>query len=302
VNGEAVPLALAASFCTATSSVCQRLGARATEDTSGFDLKIVFRLVRQPIWLVGVASMILGFVFQVLALHVAELVLVQPILAMELLIVFAYMSLISARSVKLRDWLAVVAMAVGLGLFLFTAAPSGGRPSASGPAWWWAGLVTLAGVLFAMAVAFGWARRAPVSPTRKAASLGIATGVAWGFEAAVIKEMSSHIDSGLMAILSNWSFAVLIAVGAMAMLLVSHALSAGPLAASQPGFTIADPVVASLLGVFLFGEHIRVGTLDILGEVFSLMLLSVGVVVLSHSQIVVPHPPSKREASKNKRR
>ena len=49
------------------------------------------------------------------------------------------------------------------------------------------------------------------------------------------------------------------------MLLASHALAAGPLAASQPGFTVLDPLSASLLGVFLFGEHIRTGAGDLAG-------------------------------------
>ena len=57
---KAILLAIAASFCTATASVCQRLGARRHEMT-GFDGGLVFRLARQP----GMASMILGFVFQI---------------------------------------------------------------------------------------------------------------------------------------------------------------------------------------------------------------------------------------------
>lgn len=80
---QAIALALAAAFCTATSSVCQRRGARSTE-TNGFELGLMFRLARRPAWLAGIASMILGFVFQVTALRFGTLALVQPILALEL--------------------------------------------------------------------------------------------------------------------------------------------------------------------------------------------------------------------------
>ena len=45
-------LALAASFCTATASVCQRTGARSSEVT-GFDVWLVFRLARRPVWLLA---------------------------------------------------------------------------------------------------------------------------------------------------------------------------------------------------------------------------------------------------------
>jgi hypothetical protein len=114
---KAILLALAASFCTATASVCQRLGAKSNEVT-GFDVWLIFRLARRPVWLLGLASMILGFVFQISALRFGPLALVQPILALELLFVFAYMAVIGRRAkVKRRDWLAAVAMSAGIGLF-----------------------------------------------------------------------------------------------------------------------------------------------------------------------------------------
>jgi hypothetical protein len=92
-----------------------------------------------------------------------------------------------------------------------------------------------------------------------AALLGAATGISWGFVAAVIKELRSHLGEGISAIFSNWSPYILVVVGAAAMLLASHALAAGPLAASQSGFTILDPFSASVLGQFLFSEHIQDG-------------------------------------------
>jgi glucose uptake protein GlcU len=78
------------------------------------------------------------------------------------------------------------------------------------------------------------------------------------------------------------------------MLLESHALKAGPLAASQPGFTIADPVVASLLGIFLLDEHIRHSAVELAGEAGALMLLIVGIVLLSHSQLIDPDAYTRR--------
>ena len=117
--------------------------------------------------------------------------------------------------------------------------------------------------------------------------LGAVTGISWGFVAAVIKELSSHLGDGLGAIFSGWSPYVLIAVGAAAMLLASHALAAGPLAASQPGFTILDPLAASLLGVFLFGEHIRTGVFDLAGEALALAVVIAGAWAISHSCLIL---------------
>jgi drug/metabolite transporter (DMT)-like permease len=282
---KAIPFALAASVCTATSSVCQRLGARDTT-LAGFDFWLIFRLARRPIWLIGILSMILGFGFQLEALHYGPLALVQPILALELLFVFGYMAVLSSRRVASRDWLAATAMSAGLGLLLFAAAPSGGRQHAPGYLWVLAGLLTLAVVLVGLALAYTLHRRSSVSASRQAAILGAITGVAWGFVAAVIKEFSSHLSGGAAGIFSNWSVYALIGAGAASLLLASHALAAGPLAASQPGFTILDPLAASLLGMFLFNEHVAQSTGALAVEALALALIVGGVTALSHSHLI----------------
>ncbi|HVT71353.1 MAG TPA: DMT family transporter, partial [Trebonia sp.] len=155
------------------------------------------------------------------------------------------------------------------------------RAHAPAALWWISGLATFAVVAVGVAVA----NRAG-SPPRRAALLGVATGVVWGFLAAVIKELSSHVDDGPAAVLGNWSAYVLVGVGAAAMLLASHAMTAGPLAASQPGFTLLVPVVAILLGVFLFGEQLRTSPAALAAEVIGLLVLAAGVWALSRSDLI----------------
>jgi hypothetical protein len=304
----AVLLAVAASMCTATASVCQRIGARSSE-TSGFDVGLVFRLARRPVWLLGVASMIFGFLLQLTALHFGPLALVQPILALELLFVFGYMAVVGSGRVKVRrrDWLAAAAMSAGIGIFLWVASPSGGRLHAPGSLWFVAGVVTFCVVLAALAVAYGMGRRPAASRSRRAAVLGAATGISWGFVAAVIKELSSHLGQGPGAVFSSWSPYVLVAVGAATMLLASNALAAGPLAASQPGFTVLDPMSASLLGLFLFGEHIRTGIMALAGEGLALTIIFAGALALSHSCLILGegHPaclPDQYQAAAQRKR
>ncbi len=283
--GTAVILAVIASFCTATSSVCQRLAAKSIP-VGRFGPGLLLRLIHHPLWLAGLGSMILGFGFQFAALHFGDLALVQPIFGAELLFVFAYMAVIGSVQVHRRDWMAATAMAVGLGLFLFVASPHGGRLHA-GPVSWWLGGVSALG-LAAIVAGLAYARRRGrrPSPSRRAALLGIATGISWGFVAAIIKELSSHTGGGALGILGTWSTYALVVIGAASVLLSSHALQAGPLAASQPGFTIVDPLIASLLGVFIFGEHLRLHLGDLVGEAIAVAVLVTGVLVLSGSQLV----------------
>src|ERR1700687_4708702 len=125
----AILLAVAASFCTATSSVCQRMGAKSSQ-TTGFDAGLVSRLARRPVWLLGIASMIGGFVLQLTALHFGALALVQPILAAELVFVFGYLAVAGSGRVKRRDWLAAPRLSGGVGGLLRVGRPSGARAAA----------------------------------------------------------------------------------------------------------------------------------------------------------------------------
>jgi drug/metabolite transporter (DMT)-like permease len=298
----AIVLALAASLCTATSSICQRLGARHLEkcgEMRGFDALLVFRLARQPVWLLGFASMLAGFAFQVAALRYGPLALVQPILAVELLFVFGYLAVRTkaTRRTRWREWLAALAMSVGISVFLRAAAPTGGQDHAAATLWWLAGAGTLVAVTIAVAVSRGG------SPSHRAACLGVATGITWGFIAAVIKELSSHLSGGPAAIFTNWSPYVLMGIGVLAMLLTSHAMAAGPLAASQPGFTICDPVTAILLGIFVFRERLATSPAALAAEVLGLVVLALGVWTLSGSALIThTTQPLRPEAGEVKSR
>src|SRR3954471_13584864 len=282
---KAILLAVAASVCTATASLCQRKGAK-DDQTAGFDARLLARLARRPAWLGGIAAMIGGVAFQITALRYGDLSQVQPILAAELLFVFGWLAIAGTRRVTGRDLLAAAAMSAGLGVFLRVAAPSGGRLHAPGSSWLLAGLVTAGRVAAPLAVASGLGRRPGASRSCRAAVLGAATGISWGFMAAVIKELSSRLGGGPGAVVSAWSLYVLLAAGAVTMLLAAHAVAAGPLAASQPGFTILDPLAASVLGVFLFGEHIRTDAAALAGEAAALAVVIAGAAVLSRSSLI----------------
>jgi len=309
----AIALSLAASLCTATSSVCQRLGAvslhqvagqeraPAKRDASsgGFDPLLVIRLAQRPVWLLGFAGMLAGFACQVTALHFGPLALVQPILAVELLFVFGYLAVRNApavlhsgvpwrrRAVAWRDWLAAATMSAGVAVFLAAASPSGGRSDAPASAWWTAGISTV----LLVSVVIATSRVNTASPAWRAACLGIATGISWGFVAAIIKQLSARVTGGPAVIFTTWPAYALMATGAAAMLLTAHAMSAGPLAAAQPGFTIFDPVTATTLGVLLYSEQVRNTPLALTAEVLGLLALAIGARTLTRSTLLTPPAP-----------
>lgn len=293
-----IALALTASLFTATASIVLRAAAAPAPSELRFSWRLAVFLLRRPMWFAGVLCMILGFLFQLTALHYGELSLVQPVIASELLFVFGYLALRHRGWIRARDWAAAAGMALSLGGFLYVADPTGGSVRSAG-FWPWC----LAGIAVTVAAATGivlasWParRRRPARPARKAAFLAVSAGVVWGFAAAVIKEMSSYIGTGPGAVFGNWSPYVLLVAGAAAMFIASNAFQAGPLAAAQPGLTIVDPLVASLLGFAVFGEHVRHAWPALLAEALLLAALVASVVLLSGSRIVAADDSKVRGA------
>jgi drug/metabolite transporter (DMT)-like permease len=296
VTVRVVALALIASAFTATASLAQRQAAASAPEKFSLNLHLVGYLLRRPVWFLGIVCMILGFVFQILALRVGTLSVVQPLIATELVIVFGVIAIHDPRRVHLRDWVSAVGMVVGLGTFLALARPSGGHAHAPASMWISAGLVIFGCAGFLTAAAYLPGRGTlGSSGTRKAALLGVAAAAGFGFVAAVIKELSTHLSQGPSAVFLNWSPYVLLLTGAAAFFLASNAFQAGSLASSQPGLTVVDPLVASLLGVILFGERLDHHPLILTGEVLALGLLIASVVLLSRSPLVhADTPPEDR--------
>jgi hypothetical protein len=211
------------------------------------------------------------------------------------------LSALGSRLSALGSRLSALGMVVGLGAFLAIARPAGGHAQSTGSTWVLAALSTI--VLAGIATSFAYLPRkngARPSSARQAALLGIAAAVGFGFVAAVTKELSSHLSQGPVGVFSNWSPYVLIVSGAAAMFFASNAFRVGSLAAVQPGLTIADPIVASVLGVVLFGERVDLSPAALAGEALALIVITVSVIFLSQSPLVqedaLPTPPREDSA------
>jgi hypothetical protein len=70
------------------------------------------------------------------------------------------------------------------------------------------------------------------------------------------------------------------------MYLLSNAFHAGPLAATQPGLTLVDPLVASLLGITVFGEHLSTNPSHLFGEAVAAAALLGSVILLGRSPLI----------------
>ena len=298
MESRAVILALAASCFTALASVAQRRAAAPAPSDLSLSVRLIGYLLKRPVWFLGIACMILGFLFQYAALKAGPLSVVQPVIAGELVLVFGCIALKDRRRVGLRDWIAAIGMVLGLAVFLSLSDPHGGSERASASRWVFAAGVT--GVLALVATTLAYLPSTGPERTgsgRRAALLGVAAAIGFGFVAAVVKELSAQLSQGISGIFLDWSLYALLLSGAASMFLASNAFQAGSLAASQPGLTLVDPLVASACGVLLFGDRLNLQAGPASGEVLALLVVVASVVLLSRSPLVLGVEDSAPQAA-----
>jgi hypothetical protein len=90
----------------------------------------------------------------------------------------------------------------------------------------------------------------------RAALFAVAAGTADAFMAVMAKAFSGSFDKGLAATFQSWTPYALVLAGLIAMLLISTAYQAGHPTVSLPIITVTDPLVASLIGISLFGDEL----------------------------------------------
>ncbi|WP_307717601.1 DMT family transporter [Streptomyces sp. V4I23] len=271
-----VLFALAAALSNAFATVLQRKAALDVPRSQGFRAGLLLDLLHRPVWLAGMAAVVVAGVCQAVALGTGPLTIVQPLFVLELPLALILATRLLHGSLPRAGWVALAAVVVGLGIALGAASPSGNRTDVPAERWVVA-LPVCAAVVLALAAA---ALRRPEGRAR-AACLGTATAISYAVTAALMKE-AVHIldDHGLGAFLTAWQTYAFAATGAAAIFLLEHAMQAGPLVASQPALTLGDAAVSLCLGILLFEEHVRTGWW-MLPEAAGVALVVAGVLALA---------------------
>lgn len=279
----AVLLALLSACGNAVASVLQRKGASTEEpppSSARFGwLRWLVGLIRRPVWLWGMAALVLSAVSQVAALAVGPLSVVQPVMTTELLFTLAVGSVVFRRPAGARTWRAFLMMAVGLGVFLGLADPTKGSTVVPGDRW----LVLLGPTVLVVAALVALSLRLPSAP--RATALGSATAIGFSFTAALLKDAIGRADVGLTVLLTSWQFYTAMAVGLFSFLMLQATLRAGSLVASQPALTLGDALLSMILGAVLFDETIALGW-RIVPEAAALLLLVMGSIRVARSPLV----------------
>ncbi len=278
---EVILLSLGAAMLLGLTSVLQHSAAATVDTKHSLRPRLLLELLRRPRWLLGNLADVGAFALQFLALRRGSLLVVQSLLVTGLAFALPVSARLSHRRLTGREWISILALVGGLAVFLTSANPRRGRPSASGLGW----AIVIAGVALAVGVII---RGAPKGPGRaRARRLGAACGLVFGLDAALAKAAGHVVGHGLVEGVTSWEPYVFIACAAGGFLLAQSALHAGPLDASMPLLAIGDPLTAAMIGLFAFHEHIALRPNRIVVDIVSVAVMTAGVFALARSPLEV---------------
>ncbi|MDQ6783556.1 MAG: DMT family transporter [Actinomycetota bacterium] len=276
----AVLCAVLAAAMYAAASVLQQRTASAESHEHALRLGLLTRLVQNPVWLLGVAADIAGYVFQFLALGFGTLVVVQPLLVSGLLFALPIGARWGGSRLRVQDWLGALAVCAGLAVFLVVARPARGHDNVHIHTW-----ILLLGASAAVCALMLAACRGRGLRQRAVLLSGVA-GVSYGVSAALTKTCAQLLSRGIPVLLTHWQPYALVIIGVGGMVVSQSAFQAGTLDASLPTMTVVDPIVSILIGAVAFGESLDIGALNTSTEVVALMVMTVGVFLLARTKAV----------------
>ena len=272
-------LALGAAFFIAVGDVIhQRSAHDVTEENVGH-LELFSRLLRDRQWWLGSVIAAVGFGLQAAALGLGSVLLVQALLVTSLLFALPLNARATGRPVSGTQWIWAALLAAAVVVIVTVGNPTPGHSRAAVEVW--TGVVAV--LVPALALCLVGARMLAGRPA-SAVLLGVVSGTLWGLFAVLTKGVVDRLGHGFLAVLTAPELYIWAAVAVAATALQQSSFRAGSLAASLPTMTVTEPVVASVLGVFVLGETMRPGERGWAVLVVAIAAMVVATIALARSE------------------
>lgn len=242
---------------------------------SSLSLRQLLNLLKRPRWLTGTSFLVLAVVFQLGALALAPLIVVQPIGALALIITSMLNARINKVRLDLKTFLAIGMTMFGVGTFVFFAASSATQVRMSDGK-----LLVIVGILFGLLILFGalfYISKGKVGPLNYI----FGAGVLYGFVASLAKVVLLRVSQGDFDLLTLLAAVALISAAILGGWFVQNAYASGPPDLVIAGLTVIDPAVAVGIGIVILGEAAEASLLQIIGFGVAGAIAAAGVVMLS---------------------
>ncbi|HEY3089653.1 MAG TPA: DMT family transporter [Jatrophihabitantaceae bacterium] len=245
---------LAAALCLGVGYVLQQRAAALTPLEEVLHWRLLLDLLHKPMWLWGVGAMVVGQLLGGLALQLASVALVEPLLSANLLFAFVIAAVLSDRRVRWHEVGGAVLLSMALAAFLVVGDPRSSDDPEPSRGW---SIVALALVAAAVVILVVVAKKQQF--IAKAVLLSTGAGLLYGLQDAATRQSLLRIDHNGIArvVTSPWAYLV-VAAAVTGLLLAQSAFKLGSLAHSLPPLTAAEPLVGIALGVGLLADKVDV--------------------------------------------
>ena len=295
--GLAVIVALLATTAYHCGLILEK---RALARLPAIDARHALRLLRilltAPAWLAGFGLMLCGFALQVVALTLAPVSVVQPVLGSGVVILLVLSRIVLRETLKRLELVCVLAMAAAIVVIALSATGAAGHVGHQAN-----GLLLAAVALPAAAFAAGLgasAMRQEPSGRHRLPSIGVsyavASGLLYGVATLALKAMSGTLAqhgkadaSLLLAVASSPYPYVTVGCSAIGMLIFQTGLQRCRVSIVGPVSNITGSVFFLVAGTWLFGERLPADPARLALRLAGIAVAGVVVVVLSR------RPPSQ---------
>jgi drug/metabolite transporter (DMT)-like permease len=269
-------VACLAAACYETGYALQAMEARTSPGEQALRFSLFRTLARRPRWVLAVGLTIAGWPLQLWALSLAPITVVQPTLALGLLLLLVLGVTMLHEHVGRREWVAVVLVIAGVSTIALAAPPESHSYD------------TGAGLIVALAV-LGFITTIPwlVPSVRKRGAflLVLAAGAADAWAAFASKLITDELHVGRPLAALAWALGAGAAVG-LGFLCETTALQRRPATKVAPVILVMQIVIPVVLAPIVGGEKwadtpLHGGVIGI-----GLVLVSVGAALLTGSKVV----------------
>jgi drug/metabolite transporter (DMT)-like permease len=270
-------------------------------------VSLALTLGSSPRWLTGFALMLCGLAFQVLALTLAPVTVVQPAIASGVAVVLVLSRLVLREHLGRREYACVAVMALAVIMLALSAGSAAGEVGHRFGDLQAAG-VAIPSVLLALA-AGGSALHAGSrkhGPPVTGVSYGIATGLLYGVAALAIKALSGAllhrhgVANILIIALSSPYLYVMGASSAAGLLLFQTALQQCRIAIMAPVSNVLGSIYFMVVGTWLFHERLPSDPAHLALRLGGIVIAACVVVLLSRqgatelADVAVSSPRTRR--------
>lgn len=270
---------VAAALLLGLGYVLQQRAAATMPQEDMLHLRLLLDLMRLPMWWAGIGSMILAELLSGLALQLATVAVVEPLLSANLLFALAFAAGMMRRRIKWQEAGGALLLSASLGVFLAVGQPhSSPAPDTSGALVALTVGVTIGAV--GVLVVLGKQR----GMVGESILLSTGAGLLYGLQDASTRSAFVVADHhGIAAMFVNPWVYVLIGAAIIGILLSQSAFKAARLDYSLPPIAAAEPITGILLGVSVLGDVVSFSVTGLAVESLCLVAMVAGVALIGRS-------------------